>query len=527
MSSYHLRALEPFKQDFGRPETNYALFTSRFVEFDFSDPAKKRIDIDWIRKMGRNAVAFRDICNRFKNEQTQILSLLRHSGYEVACFSMDTDWRFAPGLGAAHVQETGICLEHIYGLPYLPGSGVKGVTRAYVVEYILNRIKGTNLNCLDQLLDVGNLKNLIDVGDSESIRQSTCFRDSDGLLSNLPDELLDIILHDNDYKRDLHDASAIFGSQGAAGQVTFMDAYPITLDTTVDIMNPHYPEYYSENKPWPQDSEDPRPVKFLTAKNATFVFSLVSRSVQLTSQGMKWLQSTLTEIGAGAKTAVGYGYFRKFNRCDEGIENSARAVISHRRQIEIRRNMTQVEKWSSDISDKGIPWERANSMISDYVKAKTTEDTKFSADDIARIEEAIFVRVKSAFGSGVSVNLLDFILKDLLPALEEKNAGALAETLLRMKLFQKAEMEGTRKRLQGFFHDEKIQSGISEILSALRSNNLKDKNSGIAGAIKILRDPLVEKESKMEIAGVANGLAFKKGLKRKEFEKLSQLIKKF
>src|SRR6266699_2079206 len=51
-------------------------------------------------------------------------------------FDAALDWRMVIGLGGESVLETDITLHHLYGIPFIPGSALKGLTRAYVsAEY--------------------------------------------------------------------------------------------------------------------------------------------------------------------------------------------------------------------------------------------------------------------------------------------------------------------------------------------------------------------------------------------------------
>src|SRR5712692_11262510 len=49
-------------------------------------------------------------------------------------FEASLDWRMVIGLGGETVLETDITLHHLYGIPFIPGSALKGLTRAYVAE---------------------------------------------------------------------------------------------------------------------------------------------------------------------------------------------------------------------------------------------------------------------------------------------------------------------------------------------------------------------------------------------------------
>ena len=83
----------------------------------------------------------------------------------------------------------------------------------------------------------------------------------------------------------------------------------------LDIMNPHYSQYYAGREP-PSDSQNPVPVYFLTVPPGTeFRFSIGWREpfggedVGLGDIAKGWLVTGLTQLGVGAKTGAGYGYF--------------------------------------------------------------------------------------------------------------------------------------------------------------------------------------------------------------------------
>ncbi len=94
----------------------------------------------------------------------------------------------------------------------------------------------------------------------------------------------------------------------------FLDAFP-EEDPKIglDIMNPHYPKYYSDNEA-PSDWQNPVPINFLTVENATFNFALAlnkkEKDRKLLDTAVNWLKKAIQEHGVGAKTSVGYGYFK-------------------------------------------------------------------------------------------------------------------------------------------------------------------------------------------------------------------------
>jgi CRISPR-associated protein Cmr6 len=95
------------------------------------------------------------------------------------------------------------------------------------------------------------------------------------------------------------------------GDLIFLDAYPAGLPPLeVDIINCHHSNYYAGGSQFPSETEDPVPVYFLTVAAGTqWIFRLLSRSGEHAARGTALLRSGLRELGAGAKTAVGYGSF--------------------------------------------------------------------------------------------------------------------------------------------------------------------------------------------------------------------------
>lgn len=173
------------------------------------------------------------------------------------------------GLGADNVIETGLTLHHTYGVPYLPGSALKGLASHYC----------------DQIWGAADEK----------------------------------------WTRGAEHHKALFGALDDAGHIAFHDAWitPDSLPTSLarDVMTPHHGDYYS-GKTYtsgpeagklipPTDFDDPNPVLFLSV-TGTFLVA-VSCDVD-DEEGHKWaslamnlLEKALHEWGIGGKTSSGYG----------------------------------------------------------------------------------------------------------------------------------------------------------------------------------------------------------------------------
>ncbi|MGH7964801.1 MAG: type III-B CRISPR module RAMP protein Cmr6 [Candidatus Binatia bacterium] len=179
-------------------------------------------------------------------------------------FTLKTDWRFIAGLGRKGPLEVGFTF-HRYGFPILPGSSVKGLARAYAWL-----VEGRRESDPDFLAIFGRAPQK---GEDDNVAQS--------------------------------------------GGAVFFDAIPRQVPKLeLDIMNPHYPKYYQGKEP-PTDSQSPIPVYFLTvAPNVEFRFAVGWRGEwndkgrRLRAVAQDWLTKGLTELGAGAKTSAGYGYFQ-------------------------------------------------------------------------------------------------------------------------------------------------------------------------------------------------------------------------
>ncbi len=150
-------------------------------------------------------------------------------------FSGKVDWRMVIGLGGETVLETDLTLHHLYGIPFIPGSALKGLTRAYAAQ------------------------------DKKEVF----------IPSDKPDEAFVPSLT---IEKDHETIQRIFGKQKETGTVIFFDALPQNGEARfeLDIMNAHYPDYYSEGKV-PTNDQNPNPVTFLTVARTTFIFALAPR----------------------------------------------------------------------------------------------------------------------------------------------------------------------------------------------------------------------------------------------------------
>jgi len=191
------------------------------------------------------------------------------------------------------LENAGICLHPIYGFAYLPGSGLKGLARAYAETVWLPAQS-------DQPAAWRQIEDVFGWAPNPDRRQQIAN-------SHHPAA----VRHQDDTDPDSPEVKA------ACGNVVFHDAWPERWPRlVVDIVNNHHSGYYQETHQHPPgDWEDPVPVYFLAvAPDVTFTFPLSKRhhdvSDDLLELARAWLLGGLCHLGAGAKTNTGYGAFK-------------------------------------------------------------------------------------------------------------------------------------------------------------------------------------------------------------------------
>jgi CRISPR-associated protein Cmr6 len=187
---------------------------------------------------------------------------------------------------ASALENAGICLHPLYGFAYLPGSGLKGMARAYA-ETVWLPTQANKQQAWRLIEDIFGWAPGSDKGKDWK-----------------PDGIPDRAKQDNAH----------------VGNIVFHDAWPTEWPRLiVDIVNNHHPDYYQakpdNNTNPPGDWENPNPVYFLAVPSGTrFDFALSLRRTgireELHEQANEWLMGALCQLGAGAKTAAGYGSFR-------------------------------------------------------------------------------------------------------------------------------------------------------------------------------------------------------------------------
>ncbi len=222
-------------------------------------------------------------------------SLAKALGGGARCYI--TQGPFATGLGLPHPIENGFSWHPTLGVPYLTGAAVKGLLRAWLEVW-------------------------------EPLTRT-----------------------------DLDDW---FGTTESAGRFICFDALPLKpVSLTADVMPPHMGKWYAKGatikgadpEVAPADWHDPIPVRFLAVKQAQLVVALAPRRAQdvdLVPTLFEHLTKALAFIGAGAKTAAGYG---RFGLDESGLENLAKEGQRRRDDLERQRIRAEMDPFDLELQD--------------------------------------------------------------------------------------------------------------------------------------------------------------------------------
>lgn len=165
------------------------------------------------------------------------------------CRTARVQGRMVVGLGAESVLETAISLHHTYGVPYIPGTALKGLAAAFARQHL-----------------------------------------------------------GREWQPDTAAYRVVFGTAQSAGYVTFFDALPIPDESKLlqpDVITVHHKDYYARRSLPPADWDDPNPIPCLTA-GGCYLVALAGPDAWVEAT-FKILGYAFQHLGIGARTSSGYG----------------------------------------------------------------------------------------------------------------------------------------------------------------------------------------------------------------------------
>lgn len=262
---------------------------------------------------------------------------------------------FTTGLGNEHPLENGFAFLNPYGLPYLPGSGVKGVLRQAARE-LASGVWGDAHGWSDDK--------------SYSLR--------------IGDEIVRYSMFDAFFGLESRDGE----TNHIRGALSFWDVIPqIKGDSLmVEIMTPHQGHYYQQ-KPYegniitPHESGQPNPISFLTVPPGSgFIFHVLCDLAHLRrlapdlAEEGRWktllhaaFEHAFEWLGFGAKTAVGYGAMKEITDGNAAIAAETVSVAAFR---QTRSTMQpEVLNWNR----ASLDWNPGNATLTATYEGKKAQ----------------------------------------------------------------------------------------------------------------------------------------------------------
>lgn len=323
----------------GRPEQgNAGLWYDKFCAAWQKDPEQrwtmKKVPGDqtvgpkmlWLQTVVGKKVGDKSLLEEMVLRQRQLLEAwdLKPSFYQV-------QGAFVTGMGRSHPVENGFCWHHGLGVPYLPGTSIKGLLRNWITVW-----EREYADELDEWLGCSD-----------------------------PDK-----------------------STPGAGGFIFLDAVPVECPSlAVDILTPHMGKWYAEGRQRPgtlaivpADWHDPVPAPFLVVRQATFSFAVLPRSKKFTAVLPRLhacLENALRYLGAGAKTAVGYGRMvrdvkleRQCNVAGHSPEEQLREELAELTDEQLAAMFsTKFNAIKKQYQDKGV-WAHALALVAEFHGAR-------------------------------------------------------------------------------------------------------------------------------------------------------------
>ena len=144
-------------------------------------------------------------------------------------------------------------------------------------------------------------------------------------------------------------AARLFGGPARPGGVLFLDALPLRpVGVRFDVRTSHHPGYHREGE-MPGDWMDPEPTPFLSVdRGARFLFSVLPRGSdgdRLCLTAIDWLVEALDWVGAGAMTSAGYGRMRR----EREVRPPVRKRPAPPEDARLLRKEWRESPWSTDV----------------------------------------------------------------------------------------------------------------------------------------------------------------------------------
>lgn len=327
--------------------------------------------------------------------------------------------RMMVNMAGGVMENAGLCLDR-FGIPYIPGSAVKGCARRMAIHSLLSvNTEAEKVELLYNIVLVfGWGDNDWKPGRRKTKQGSIPFSDFwwamceggvdadderntiwEKVMPDVARQVLQILNNaSKSCERYSEDELPAFG-----GLISFLPAIavkvsseklplpnvPLLGELDLDVLTCHHGDYYDpkKKKVLATDDEDPNPVFFpAVAKGHVFCFQMLplrNKGEEFIIKAREWLINGLSVFGIGAKISAGYGWFQDVTEVVSGAIQRVKRAREAQRDREREANRIREEE-ARRAELKRIQKERKSSMSPEEL-----EDAKLDDLDSAQFNQWI------------------------------------------------------------------------------------------------------------------------------------------
>lgn len=296
--------------------------------------------------------------SRIRSNNRLLLDLEESYSGRAVTFVASLGGRLLINMAGGVMENSGLALDRITGLPFIPGSAVKGIARHCALWEI---------HC-----------------ETNSNKQINLLRSALAIFGFSPNDLArrgDFAWAVSDNQQALSTALNDFNTDTYKGICSFIAGQPSSTDClniVAEVLTPHY-------------NNNLRPIFFPAVEaGSEFGFAIIAQreiqvpgltQLQVLEGAKNWLQQALTQNGIGAKTGAGYGWFRIDPQAEE----------KRRLQLEDEKNRIEnVRRHAEEQAAAQLAAREAEQEEAARRGALTEEDA--AAEDIEKLEAQAFAQ---------------------------------------------------------------------------------------------------------------------------------------
>jgi len=344
-----------------------SLFMDRFAGPEAKDDSTSTPRRDWFNKL-----ISRNPC--IQSNRTWL-----PESSEVPPLYAQLQSRLMVNMAGGVMENAGLCLDR-FGLPYIPGSAVKGCARRLALAALHERMdtdakpSGEDNLCTpacrpfstpaDMLAEIALVFGWGEA-DWDAGKRTKEGRLKSDLVFAVGEHRWPVIFHQAGQLLLGAEPTAARDFGSFAGSVSFLPAYPIKVGAQnlplpepelgkleLDVVTCHHGDYYGGKMEVATDTEAPVPVVFpAVAAGHIFTFALLPlRDCPPNRLGgaRTWLATSLTTFGLGAKTAAGYGWFD----VSEDLQSSVRGALKAAQDRRLKEQRDREEETRLKLVEK-------------------------------------------------------------------------------------------------------------------------------------------------------------------------------